>query len=94
MVGDFEWITRIKNMTQKYGLILSFFVLMTVGFPMSASATQIGSIFHDYGIEGMDPGGNDPLSDDYVTIKDNSGQRFYDSLTFPELILNPLINFP
>jgi len=30
----------------------------------------------------MDPGGNDPLSDDYVTIKDNLGNRFYDSFDF------------
>ncbi|MEC5384686.1 PEP-CTERM sorting domain-containing protein [Uliginosibacterium sp. H3] len=56
------------------------------GLSTGAGATPvlIGEIFHDYGSASgkLDPGGNDPLSADYVTVKDNSTSRFNDVFDF------------
>jgi hypothetical protein len=46
-----------------------------------ANAATLGVISHDYGSNpgNVDPGGNDTLAADHVTVSDGSSSRFFDS---------------
>jgi hypothetical protein len=76
-------------------------VLMTLGSLMlssTASASLIGSIFHDYGIGKYDPSGNDLLTNDSVIVSDQSTGRFSDvfdvsSITAPITGLQLVLDF-
>jgi len=59
-------------------------VLSGLSASVGATPVLIGEISHDYGsaVGKLDPSGNDPLSADYVTVKDSSTNRFSDVFDF------------
>jgi hypothetical protein len=71
-------------------------MLMTV---MSALATPLATYTHNYGngVGQVDPGGQDPLSAGYVTVKDTATstgyQRFNDSFNFSSLNYGAINHF-
>lgn len=62
-------------------LFLGMAVLVLM-YSTQASAGLIGSITHNYGIGQYNPGGNDALSADHVTVSDQTNGRFYDVFDF------------
>lgn len=60
-----------------------------------AWAAPIASYTHNYGNGAgqVDPGGNDKLSNGYVTVSDQSSSRFYDSFDFGALAANSVSSF-
>lgn len=61
-----------------------FATLACVSSSAYATPDLLGSVFHDYGSAAgkIDPAGNDPLTADYVTVKDSSTARFSDVFDF------------
>jgi hypothetical protein len=62
-------------------------ILSGLSASVSATPVLLGEISHDYGSAAgqIDPSGNDPLSADYVTVKDSSSSRFSDVFDFSSL---------
>ena len=60
-----------------------------------AAPVLLGEITHDYGSAAgkVDPGGNDVLSADYVTVADSSTSRFNDVFDFSGLNYNSIDHF-
>jgi hypothetical protein len=73
-----RWITSMKKI---FALIA---ILSGLSASVGATPVLIGEISHDYGSAAgqLDPGGNDSLSADYVTVKDSSSSRFNDVFDF------------
>lgn len=70
---------------------LAIAAAMTV--PANAATVLLGSDLHDYGTGLVDPGGNDALSADYVTVSDQSSSRFNDSFDFSSLVYDTIERF-
>jgi hypothetical protein len=86
----------MKKVFMGIGLIL-LVTLLSVG---TASASLLGSLTHDYGSgEGKtDPGGTDPLSSDYVLVRDytdsgNNSDRFTDTFDYHSLAYDSIEEF-
>jgi len=60
-----------------------------------AAPILLGEITHDYGSAAgkLNPGGNDALSTDYVTVSDQSSQRFADVFNFSSLAYSSISSF-
>ncbi|MBK1681731.1 hypothetical protein CKO20_15265 [Rhodocyclus tenuis] len=78
----------MKRMTS----LLAGAILMTAA---SAWAAPVATYTHNYGNGAgqVDPGGNDALSNGYVTVSDQSSSRFYDSFDFSALAANTITSF-
>lgn len=68
---------------------------LALGLYGTAEAALLTTYTHNYGIGTgkTDPGGNDPLSANYVTVKDSSTSRFSDSFDFSTLNYSSIDNF-
>lgn len=73
--------------------IVALLAGMMLTLTVSAWATPIGSYTHNYGIGQVDPGGNDVLSTGYVTVSDQSTERFNDSFDFSGLNYSSIDHF-
>lgn len=60
---------------------------------VAAQADTLAVYTHDYGIGMYDPMGSDVLGADWVTISDNSTQRFSDSFDFSSLAYETIDRF-
>lgn len=76
-------------------LALIILIATIFGFVLPAFATPISTIFRDYGNSTgkVDPGGNDPLSSNYVEVFDNSQSRFSDVFNFSALDFDVITSF-
>jgi hypothetical protein len=72
-------------------LVFSSAVLVLSAIP--AQAGLIGTIDRDYGIGKVDPGGNDVLGTDWVTVSDQSSGRFSDVFDFSSLAYVSISHF-
>lgn len=86
----------MKKVFMGIGLIL-LVTLLSVG---TASASLLGSLTHDYGSgEGKtDPGGTDPLSSDYVLVRDytdsgSNSDRFADTFDYHSFAYDSIEEF-
>ncbi len=66
--------------------LLKSIAIAALAFGLTAgagqAATLLGTVTHDYGINGYDPGGNDVLGNGYVTVSDKSSHRFHDTMNY------------
>lgn len=67
--------------------VLGWVFCLSLLVATTASAVTLGSYTHNYGNGAgqVNPGGNDVLSNGYVTVSDRSTQRFNDSFDFSGL---------
>ena len=72
---------------------LAIAAAMTV--PAKAATVLLGSDLHDYGTGTgqVDPGGNDVVSANHVTVSDQSSSRFNDSFDFSSLVYDAIERF-
>lgn len=72
-------------------------LLIVVALVLSANswAALLDTYTHNYGStqDQVDPSGNDPLSNGFVTVKDNSTERFSDAFDFTALNFTSIDHF-
>jgi hypothetical protein len=87
--------TEKEEGKMKKGYVVALALGLSLMLGMTASAAPIITYTHNYGNGAgqFDPGGNDVLSNGYVTVSDQSSDRFNDSFNFSGLSYSSIDHF-
>jgi hypothetical protein len=87
--------TEKEEGKMKKGYVVALVLGLSLMLGMTASAAPIITYTHNYGNGAgqFNPGGNDVLSNGYVTVSDQSSDRFNDSFSFSGLSYSSIDHF-